>query len=79
MPIAAENTITLVLLKGVRTKQHITIALVAYIPESTFCFGKTFPDHLDKNEQAILNKPMNPIDHASYVGSSPSSLIDGGK
>ena len=78
-PIAAENTITLVPLKGVRTKQHITIALVAYIPESTFCFGKTFPDHPDKNEQAILNKPMNHIDHASNVGSSPSSIIDGGK
>ena len=77
--VTSENAITLVPLKGVRTKQHITIALVAYIPISTFCFGKTFPDHLDKNEQAILNKPMNPNDHASYVGSSPSSLIDGGK
>ena len=66
-------------LKGVRTKQHITIALVAYIPISTFCFGKTFPDHPDKNEQAILNKPINPINHAPNVGPSPSSMIDAGK
>ena len=77
--MTTENTITLVPLKGVRTKQHITIALVAYIPISTFCFGKTFPDHLDKNEQAILNKLMNLNDHASNVESSPSSMIDGGK